>query len=218
MNQQQIIDLTNALANLNTNIGVIATSAQALQGAQAATAQAAQDAATSANQVAQAVQAMQQQQQQQAGAQAQAGAQQPMQVGNNAGNPQGVFNLPPVIAPNRERIEGFLQEQLLIRTRLSEQARTEIIQLNAISSTGRANNVQLPATAEYILNRAMSNLVGTALGGTRNGQYIANCMDADAMGIPRPPAPPAIPYRSHYYSRGGGSRGGHRGRGGRGGK
>ena len=83
----------------------------------------------------------------------------------------------------------YLNNQLLVNTKLDQKSRSAIHDTTTLVSALVAANTTLPREAQHNLNRQMAFQVGTCMGGQRYGQYIANCMDAQLLGIPAPPAP-----------------------------
>ena len=84
---------------------------------------------------------------------------------------------------------AYLHSQLLTNTRLSQQSREMILHTTTLQTEATANNIQLTNEQTYILNRQMALQIGTTMGGTRHGQFIANCMDDQRMGMPNRPPP-----------------------------
>lgn len=90
---------------------------------------------------------------------------------------------------NTEAMINYVSNAIQTNSRLSHTQRrnmSETTQLaNALMGT------DLPEQATFLINRTLASQAGTAMGGWRNGAYIAACMDADRMGIPRPAQPTA---------------------------
>ena len=92
------------------------------------------------------------------------------------------------VAPNPENIALYI-ERLRINTRMSQDTRTQMANILDLNTALTADNNNIAPGAQHLINREMAKVAGTAMSGPATGQYIANCMDTQAMGIPPPPAP-----------------------------
>ena len=67
-----------------------------------------------------------------------------------------------------------------------------------------AQHRNLDEAGQFTVNRELARIAGASIGGWSHGNHIANCMEIDRLGIPRPPEPHAQP---RFKKRlGGGSR------------
>jgi hypothetical protein len=107
---------------------------------------------------------------------------------NQQANQSSHTQAPPnQLQPNA--IAAYVRNQLLVNTRMSKQQRQRALSAVLLQEAVAADNVELPDSARQALNRELAGAAGTAMAGWRQGAYLRDALDSQAMGLPPPPPP-----------------------------
>lgn len=114
--------------------------------------------------------------------------QQPINI-QPAGNSAQFPTIAGQLNPNIKNMTTYLETKLVVSNSFRPAQKEHINNMLTIVKACESAGVELPHEAQYVLQRNMAIAVGTGMGGLANGYHIANCMDANRMGIPPPPTP-----------------------------